>query len=511
MGFRSTGGGLGGTGLLTGPPSESIDIGDDARQGISDRVALIDHQHPFPAPAVDPADLAAAPARGSSSAPARANHKHRHLGADHQPGGFADLSAYYGRAPFAARADTGNVPAGGTVDVVVGFSQDFPDLNYTVEPAVEEASAGNTLQARKIVSRAVGSVTVRVANSDALVARAGTLHVLAYHDSVAVARSASITATQATGVEARTVSVQAAGTGKGKFVWSVINNNYVNVPNPTLYVGYNLTAGGTRILAGENGLAWGIEADYNDGSGDNKMEVYAQYNAASTTTHKRPFFFQFNRTNDALSNATLMGSSTGGLGITWDDGSVQGQLIAQFIKMASRFLAPTLADNSVYVDAATGFASFFHLGYNGAASASTGLRLGTVSATESRIRQGGRDVLFFYSTPIGAAGQAISVGVQDNAAVATFAVGTSNAALKGVVVRGKAGQTGSLFEAQDSANAVLSRFNHLGYFMTRKTAAPADADLANSEGAIWWDPTPATGGFRYKGKDSAGEILSGSL
>lgn len=189
MGFRSTGGGLGGTGLLTGPPSESIDLGDAPQQGVSNRVSLIDHQHAFPAPEAAPLDLAAAAGIGASNKPARQDHRHRHRALDHQPGGFADLSAHYARAPFAARVATGNVPAAGTVDVVVNFPQAFPDLAYTVEAAVEEATAGDTLRIRKIVSKTAGSVTVRVANQDALVARSGTLHVLAYHDSVVVANS----------------------------------------------------------------------------------------------------------------------------------------------------------------------------------------------------------------------------------------------------------------------------------------------------------------------------------
>lgn len=92
-------------------------------------------------------------------------------------------------------------------------------------------------------------------------------------------------------------------------------------------------------------------------------------------------------------------------------------------------------------------------------------------------------------------------------------VKSTNAALPVITaLQATAGQTADLLRvANIDATTIFSRFDKAGYFMTRKTAAPADADLANSEGAIWWDPTPGTGGFRYKGKDSAGAVLSGSL
>lgn len=60
-------------------------------------------------------------------------------------------------------------------------------------------------------------------------------------------------------------------------------------------------------------------------------------------------------------------------------------------------------------------------------------------------------------------------------------------------------------------SAISSRIDRNGYIMTRKTSAPADSDLANGEAAIWFDPTPSTGGFRVKGKLTDGTIVNKSL
>lgn len=70
-------------------------------------------------------------------------------------------------------------------------------------------------------------------------------------------------------------------------------------------------------------------------------------------------------------------------------------------------------------------------------------------------------------------------------------------------------QTGDLQQWTDSSAAIQSRVNTAGYFMTRKTAAPADGDLANSEGALWIDAT--TGNLKWKSKTSGGTVVTRTL
>lgn len=58
---------------------------------------------------------------------------------------------------------------------------------------------------------------------------------------------------------------------------------------------------------------------------------------------------------------------------------------------------------------------------------------------------------------------------------------------------------------------VSSRVDKNGYIITRKTTAPADADLAVGEVAIWVDPTPRTGGVRWKIKATDGTVINKRL
>lgn len=59
--------------------------------------------------------------------------------------------------------------------------------------------------------------------------------------------------------------------------------------------------------------------------------------------------------------------------------------------------------------------------------------------------------------------------------------------------------------------AVASRVDKNGYIITRKNTAPADADLAVGEAAMWIDPTPRTGGVRWKIKATDGTIINKKL
>lgn len=53
--------------------------------------------------------------------------------------------------------------------------------------------------------------------------------------------------------------------------------------------------------------------------------------------------------------------------------------------------------------------------------------------------------------------------------------------------------------------------NLLGWLFTRKTAAPADGDLAASEMTIYLDPTPGSAKLMVKAKNSSGTVVTGSV
>lgn len=101
--------------------------------------------------------------------------------------------------------------------------------------------------------------------------------------------------------------------------------------------------------------------------------------------------------------------------------------------------------------------------------------------------------------------------------------GAADVASVPVRVNAKAGQTGDLFQTYDGAGTkaffvgsnggttALSRFNKDGYFMTTKSAAPADADINTGELALWVDTTAGAAKFMIKAKDSAGAVKTGSV
>jgi hypothetical protein len=78
----------------------------------------------------------------------------------------------------------------------------------------------------------------------------------------------------------------------------------------------------------------------------------------------------------------------------------------------------------------------------------------------------------------------------------------------GLIVQGAASQSGNLTEWKDSSGAVLSTVSENGYFTTRKTAAPADAELATSELSFYLDNTAGFPRPTFKGKDSAGAAFT---
>ncbi len=108
--------------------------------------------------------------------------------------------------------------------------------------------------------------------------------------------------------------------------------------------------------------------------------------------------------------------------------------------------------------------------------------------------------------------------LMDNAAGSSFidwsrvqVVFVGNGGAVTLTTKGAASQTVSHQEWVDNSSNILSRVNKGGYFMTRKTAAPADGDLANSELAFWLDATPGATLAMFKAKDSGGTVRSGSV
>lgn len=78
-------------------------------------------------------------------------------------------------------------------------------------------------------------------------------------------------------------------------------------------------------------------------------------------------------------------------------------------------------------------------------------------------------------------------------------------------VKAAGSQSASIQEWRDSSSNVLTRINKDGYLMTRKTAAPADADLATGEMALWFDSTNGAAKLMIKAKQADGTVRTGSV
>lgn len=143
--------------------------------------------------------------------------------------------------------------------------------------------------------------------------------------------------------------------------------------------------------------------------------------------------------------------------------------------------APT--NTNISVAAAAGQSAQLNLGYNAISSYAT---IYPSAANALSFLLNTRVVATLYSSPIGAPGQAFAVGANDNSAVGIFAVGTSNAGVTGLVARGRALQTASLFEAQDE-NSVAHVYISAGHSTKPASLVVGKAVLANA----------ATDGFLY--------------
>lgn len=84
--------------------------------------------------------------------------------------------------PRAARQATPSIAASGSADVTVTWPTAFASANYTATVTVENADAGETLRATRIISRTPTQIVVRVTNSDALNPRMGTVHAVGIAD-----------------------------------------------------------------------------------------------------------------------------------------------------------------------------------------------------------------------------------------------------------------------------------------------------------------------------------------
>lgn len=79
------------------------------------------------------------------------------------------------------------------------------------------------------------------------------------------------------------------------------------------------------------------------------------------------------------------------------------------------------------------------------------------------------------------------------------------------VQNSSATSTGDVLQAIGIAGTIGSRINKNAYFITAKTAAPADADLSANDLAFWFDSTNGSAKLMVKAKQADGAVKTGSV
>lgn len=82
----------------------------------------------------------------------------------------------------------------------------------------------------------------------------------------------------------------------------------------------------------------------------------------------------------------------------------------------------------------------------------------------------------------------------------------------GVILRKGLAQTLDLLKwTSNNGATTYGRIDKDGYFITSKTAAPADGDLSAGELAIWFDPTNGAAKVKFKAKETGGTVRTGEV
>ena len=107
--------------------------------------------------------------------------------------------------------------------------------------------------------------------------------------------------------------------------------------------------------------------------------------------------------------------------------------------------------------------------------------------------------------------QTVTIGPPGTAGQGRLTIEGTSAGSFLLTLKAFAGQTVNLFQIQNSASDVKTRFDKAGTFVTKVIAAPADADIATSEVAFWFDNTAGAAKVKFKGKDSGGTVRTGEV
>lgn len=311
---------------------------------------------------------------------------------------------------------------------------------------------------------------------------------------------------QPAGTVIRLMQVQPGSTGRGPFVWEMGGATFSGEYDHALYNGYNVASGGTQRLAGEPYCADVLESDFNE-LGFHWLERYIEYSTPNGS-HVRPFFLGFDKsTNNVDLAVNRFFLSAPSISLMRPSDSLT---FVQFQVGLTQFAQGTaVGTNTLLVSTNHASATSALILGQGTAGQLVLLHSGTGTGA---ISIGGKTPIRFQGIGSTNTGQDyVYINTNFGDAALLVSPGSNFPAAATILARNRSGQTGAIFAAATSADAILSQFDKNGYFMTRKVAAPADADLASSEMALWFDATNGAGKLMIKAKTANGTVVTGSV
>ncbi|MDQ3897254.1 MAG: hypothetical protein M3326_08460 [Actinomycetota bacterium] len=310
-----------------------------------------------------------------------------------------------------------------------------------------------------------------------------------------------ISQVQATGPDgpaATTIfEIQPADTTKAPFRLVLAGGEFFGVRDEVLYFGYNVGAYGGKVLDNEPTFTFNIEQDYFQSGTAHTLEAYWEFVNANGSRRYRPFFMQFDRDTGAMNACQFTSPSVLFRPLPTVEYAEEPPYMT--VQPGTLQMTPR-PGTSAQLDlrAPTGGHSVISLGDNGRYAASS---IQTLGGSQLQFACGTARMFLF-------SGIGLSVNVYENRQA--FLVASTNGGRVAAIRQGP-DQAGSLLELQDTSQAVQSRFDKSGYFMTRKVVGPGDADIATGELAMWFDPKPGASKVMFKAKDANGTVVAGAV
>lgn len=375
----------------------------------------------------------------------------------------------------------------------------FANADGTLVSSAVQAALGGSLTA-------VGDVTLSSDSDNSgggdiiLKTKGGTERLRIISDSAGGASKASVRFP----VSATSVT-QGHGAVMIDFHENLFTGTQPNWIDPTIYIGYNQAATGQTMNTAEPGWSWGLEADYDDASGANKMEAYLQWKQAGNlgTNNSRPFFIQMNRVtgaNTAWGVQAVDFRINSAYGET-PEGACRFQLsggVANFFPNTGVAHAAGVKTIRLQSDGTNG--TEFQMDHAGTSAV---LKLQTNSTTQASLLLNSQNLLRIFR--ISTSGCAFSFG-GTNENSQTMLVDAKN---RGTVtdpvltIRGMASQSGVLLRVQDSTPTTLWSVTAAG--LPKWDAAGNQQTTVGAAGA--GSALPATPVKYLKVVDSAGTTL----